>query len=155
MDAKSKTEELDTPLHAIGFEIEEVSPKRLTGRLKVTAACCQPFKVLHGGISALVAEALASIGAHVASGFKRVAGVQLSINHLNAAQLGDEVVAEAQPIKVGKTIQVWEVTLWKIDPSTAENRVVVASSRVTLLSNMPVPPHTRDAGEILRKHAKL
>lgn len=37
----SKTAALDFPLHTIGFEIEELSPHRVSGRLPVTHKCCQ------------------------------------------------------------------------------------------------------------------
>ncbi|KAG6413650.1 hypothetical protein SASPL_126364 [Salvia splendens] len=71
------------------------------------------------------------------------------------AQEGDLVVAEATPVNVGKSIQVWEVRLSKRDPSNSEIQTLIASSRVTLLCNMSVPESARDAAKNLKKYAKL
>ncbi|KAL6846855.1 hypothetical protein ACP4OV_022708 [Aristida adscensionis] len=153
--SSSMTAELDPVLHSMGFEIRELSAAGLGGRLPVTARCCQPFKVLHGGVSALVAEALASMGAHMASGYTRVAGVHLSINHFRSAALGDVVLARAAPIHLGRSTQVWEVKLWKEDPSReGEKGAQISESRVTLLCNLPVPDTLKHAGDALKKYAQ-
>ncbi|KAJ0978707.1 hypothetical protein J5N97_014181 [Dioscorea zingiberensis] len=149
------TAKLDRTLHALGFQYDLVSPERIAGHLKVTETCCQPFNVLNGGVSALMAESLASMGAYIASGFKRVAGVQLATNHLRAALLGDFLEADARPVHAGKTIQVWEVHIWKIDPSTAEKKTLVSTSRVTLLSNRQAPNDLKDYEQMIKSFAKL
>ncbi|GAB2294195.1 hypothetical protein Dimus_028413 [Dionaea muscipula] len=153
--APSMTEVVDLPLHLIGFEIEELTAEKVAGRLPVTEKCCQLFGVLHGGVSALIAEGLASYGAMIANGFQRVAGIQLSISHVKSAQIGDLLYAEATPFNVGRTLQVWDVHLWKLDPSNSKSRSLIASSRVTLFCNLPAPNRVKDPGNILRKYAKL
>ena len=68
---------------------------------------------LRGGVSAL-----ASMAAHMASGFHRVAGL-----HLKRADLGDLVLAQATPLNLGNTIQSTSGMLffftctWKINQS--------------------------------------
>ncbi|XP_008779053.1 1,4-dihydroxy-2-naphthoyl-CoA thioesterase 1-like [Phoenix dactylifera] len=149
------TAAIDRTLHAIGFEFELISPEKVAGRLKVTTTCCQPFDVLNGGVSALIAETLASFGAYVATGFRRVVGVQLSTNHLKPAVLGEEVEAEARPIQKGKTIQVWEVQIQKRDPSTTGSKVLLSTSRVTLICNQQASESMKSYEETLKKYAKL
>ena len=82
----------DKALHVLGLEFTHISASEVAGRLPVTGTCCQPFGVLNGGVSALVAESLAS--------------VQLSVNHLHPARLGDLVQARASPVQLGRSIQV-------------------------------------------------
>ncbi|OIT28888.1 PREDICTED: 1,4-dihydroxy-2-naphthoyl-CoA thioesterase 1-like [Nicotiana attenuata] len=153
----SKNEILDAPLHEVGFKISEISSHKITGHFPVTGKCCNPFEVLHGGVSALIAEALASMGAQVASEFQRVAGVHLSIHHLKSAHLGEIVYAEATPLNIGKSIHVWEVKLWKNDNSSklGEDRILISSSRVTIKTNMVVPENVKDAAMNLKKYARL
>uniref|UniRef100_A0A0A9HJY6 Thioesterase domain-containing protein n=1 Tax=Arundo donax TaxID=35708 RepID=A0A0A9HJY6_ARUDO len=102
-----------------------------------------------------MAETTASIGGYVASGYRRVAGVQLSINHVGAARLGDVVHVQATPIQVGRKIQVWEVQIWRLDPSTSECRYLVSTARVTLVANLSTPEEMKSYEEDIKKYSKL
>ncbi|KAE9616972.1 hypothetical protein Lal_00034574 [Lupinus albus] len=126
---------VDAQLDNIGFEIDEISAHRVAGHFVVSLKACQPFKVLHGGVSAMIAEGIASMGAHIACGFQRVAGIQLNINHLKPAELGD---------------LVWEVQLWKNDLSKSKDKIVISSSTVTLICNRPIPEHSKAVAEKLK-----
>ncbi|KAE8795987.1 1,4-dihydroxy-2-naphthoyl-CoA thioesterase 1-like [Hordeum vulgare] len=70
---------------------------RLCLRLRWWPAGRQPFKVLHSGVTALIAEGLASMGAHMASGYRRIADMQLSINHFRSVAAGDTVLGRIGP----------------------------------------------------------
>eukprot|EP00252_Welwitschia_mirabilis_P018245 TRINITY_DN40544_c0_g1_i1.p1 TRINITY_DN40544_c0_g1~~TRINITY_DN40544_c0_g1_i1.p1 ORF type:complete len:179 (+),score=19.21 TRINITY_DN40544_c0_g1_i1:99-635(+) len=154
----------DSVLQLFGFQVDLVSTNSVEGRLQVSEKCCQPFRVLHGGVSALICEGLASMGAHVASGFQRIAGVELNINHLKSVALGEHVFAQAKPITVGKKIQVWEVKLWKVPVSLFVSKIntselpqnsTVAISRVTFLSGLPVPNSAKSATDSIKRLAKM
>jgi acyl-coenzyme A thioesterase PaaI-like protein len=46
------------------------------------------------------------MGAHMAWGYRRVAGMQLSINHFRSAGIGGSVLACAVPVHKGRSTQV-------------------------------------------------
>ncbi|KAL2228232.1 UNVERIFIED_CONTAM: 1,4-dihydroxy-2-naphthoyl-CoA thioesterase 1 [Sesamum indicum] len=54
-----------------------------------------------------------------------------------------------------KCCQLWEVQLSKCDPSKPEIKMLISSSRVTVLCNLPVPESARDAAQNLKIYAKL
>lgn len=95
----------------LGVEVVEATPERVEMRLPVDERVHQPFGLLHGGVSALLAESAASMGGVVAAGpGARVVGIELNASHLRAMSEG-VLVAVATPIRAGRTIQVWDVAL--------------------------------------------
>ena len=49
---------------AIGFEMLEIEEERVTGRIPVDGRTHQPYGLLHGGASVVLAETLGSVGSH-------------------------------------------------------------------------------------------
>ena len=95
----------------LDVEVLEAGPERVVLRLPVDWRVHQPFGLLHGGVSALLAESAASLGGALAAGPERsVVGIELSASHLRGLRDG-HLTAEATPVRVGRTVQVWRIVL--------------------------------------------
>jgi 1,4-dihydroxy-2-naphthoyl-CoA hydrolase len=108
-----------TGVHALlGLELVSVTPTRVELRLNVGPNVHQPMGLLHGGVSALVAESAASIGGAVAAapGYS-VVGIELNANHVRSMRDG-VLTAVAVPVSVGRRIQVWTIDLTDGDGRT-------------------------------------
>ena len=117
----------DTMMSVLGIEITDFSDNYISGKMPVDTRTKQPFGLLHGGASAAFAETLGSIGAgkHVDLEEYSVVGVELNSSHLKAVRAG-WVFGKATPIRVGRTMQVWD-----IDIKNQEGDLV-CKSRLTL-----------------------
>jgi 1,4-dihydroxy-2-naphthoyl-CoA hydrolase len=114
-------------IHALlGVELVAVTATRVELRLEVGPKVHQPFGLLHGGVSALLAESAASIGGAVAAApGTTVVGIELNANHVRSMRDGVLTVV-AVPVSVGRRIQVWAIDLTDQDGRT------ICVSRCTL-----------------------
>jgi len=95
----------------LGIEFTELGASHLIGRMPVDSRTRQPFGILHGGASVLLAETLVSCAAtFVAAPDKRCVGMEINANHLRAVTSG-WVTGTARPISLGRRSQVWEVRI--------------------------------------------
>jgi len=98
-------------LGLLGIETVTVAPDRVELRLPVDERLHQPHGILHGGVSALLAETAASFGAAItAPPLHRVVGIELNASHLRAMRDG-VLTAVATPVRLGRSVQVWEISL--------------------------------------------
>ena len=101
----------NTAVSHLGIEFVEVGDDFLRARVPVDERTRQPFGLLHGGVSVVLAETLGSIGAFYASpeGHRGV-GLDINANHIRAATSG-WVTGTARPVHIGRTTQVWHIDM--------------------------------------------
>lgn len=102
---------VDTASSHLGIEYLEIGDDYLTGRVPVDARTRQPYGLLHGGVSVVLAETLGSMGAYYAcpEGHRAV-GLDINANHLKGVTEG-WVTATAKPVHRGRTTQVWQIDM--------------------------------------------
>lgn len=102
---------VDTAVAHLGMEFLEVGDDFIRGRVPVDTRTRQPYGLLHGGVSVVLAETLGSCGAaySVPAGWRCV-GLDINANHLRGATSG-WVSGIARPVHVGRSTQVWQIEL--------------------------------------------
>ncbi len=121
-----------TLLDRMGIEISAASPQRVVGTMPV-AGNVQPFGLLHGGASCVLAETLASIGASLHAEPERIAvGVDINATHHRA--LSDGIVTGvATPIHLGRTVASYEVVI----TDEADRRICTSRLTCQLVPKKP------------------
>lgn len=115
-----------TVAEVLGIEITEVGADYVRGRMPVDARTRQPYGLLHGGSSVVLAETLGSIaGALVVGDDARVVGLDINANHVRGVREGF-VTGTARALHIGRSTQVWEI---RIESDAAQ---LVCVSRLTL-----------------------
>ena len=100
-----------TAVEHLGIEFLEVGDDFIKARVPVDQRTKQPYGLLHGGVSVVLAETLGSCGAACAApeGYRAV-GLDINANHLKGAT-GGWVTGITRPIHIGRTTQVWQIDL--------------------------------------------
>lgn len=110
----------------MGIELTEVSKDRVVATMPV-AGNTQPYGLLHGGASVVLAETLGSIGAQLFAGPDRFSvGLDINATHHRAARSGI-VTGVAIPVSVGRTLVCYDVVI------TDEDGNRTCTSRITCM----------------------
>jgi uncharacterized protein (TIGR00369 family) len=95
----------------LGIEFTGFGSDHLVARMPVDRRTHQPFGILHGGASVLLAETLVSFAATwAAEPGKACVGMEINANHLRPVGSG-WVIGTARPVSLGRRNQVWEVRI--------------------------------------------
>jgi 1,4-dihydroxy-2-naphthoyl-CoA hydrolase len=95
----------------LGIEFLEVGDDFIRARVPVDHRTTQPYGLLHGGVSVVLAETLGSCGAaYAAPAGQRTVGLDINANHLKGTTHG-WVTGITRPVHIGRSTQVWQIEL--------------------------------------------
>jgi uncharacterized protein (TIGR00369 family) len=114
-----------TLLQTMGIVVSEATPERVVATMPVKGNT-QPYGLLHGGASCVLAESLGSIGSalHASADGKVAVGVDINATHHRAVRDG-VVTGVATPVYLGRTTTSYEVVI------TDERDKRVCTARIT------------------------
>lgn len=102
---------LNTATAHLGIEFLEIGDDFIRARVPVDKRTIQPYGLLHGGVSVVLAETLGSCGAAYASPEgHRAVGLDINANHIKGVTSG-WVTGIARPVHRGRTTQVWQIDM--------------------------------------------
>lgn len=102
----------DTMMEHLGILYTKQTEDALEATMPVDRRTVQPFGLLHGGASVVLAETLGSVAGWLCcEGDALVVGIDINANHIRAARQGI-VKGVCKAIHLGRTHQVWEIKIY-------------------------------------------
>ncbi|TZF82874.1 hotdog fold thioesterase [Cognatilysobacter lacus] len=100
-----------TAMVPLGIVFTERGPDFLRGTMPVDERTRQPYGLLHGGASVLLAETLGSTAGNLCVPEDRICvGIEINANHLRGVRDG-VVTGTARPLHLGASTHVWEIRI--------------------------------------------
>ena|ERR1700761_4207201 len=116
----------------MGIDITEASAERVVGTMPVEGNT-QPYGLLHGGASCVLAETLGSVGAALHAGLdKFTVGIEINATHHRAASAGI-VTGVATRLHGGRTLATYDIAI------TDDRGRRVCTARLSCLLREAVP----------------
>ncbi|MEA4925912.1 MAG: hotdog fold thioesterase [Syntrophomonadaceae bacterium] len=116
-----------TIMETLGIEITEFNREKVVATMPVTPQTHQPFGLMHGGVSVVIAETVASAGSYlfINRDSQRAVGLEINANHVRSVSKG-MVKAVGIPVHIGRSTLVWDVRIYD------ESELLVCISRCTI-----------------------
>ncbi len=111
----------------LGIEWTEIGDDFMKARMPVDHRTKQPYGLLHGGASCVLAETIGSVASAMVVDPARFqcVGLEINANHIHSATAGF-VIGVALPLHLGKSTHVWDIKIYD------ENEKVICISRLTM-----------------------
>jgi len=119
----------NTIVEHLDIKFSEIGDDYLEATMPVNNKTVQPFRLLHGGASVVLAETLGSVASNIiaATSNQQVVGLEVNANHLKSVKEGQIVTGRVTPVRIGKRIHVWQIEIKN------ELEDLICSSRLTVV----------------------
>ncbi|RJT27024.1 1,4-dihydroxy-2-naphthoyl-CoA hydrolase [Buttiauxella izardii] len=95
----------------VGIVFTRIGENDLEATMPVDNRTRQPFGLLHGGASVVLAETLGSVAGYLCTeGEQKIVGLEVNANHLRSAREG-MVRGVCKAVHVGRRHQVWQIEI--------------------------------------------
>ena len=112
---------------SVGFSVSNLSDDFLEISMPVNEKTKQPYGILHGGASCVLAETLGSIASALVIDLDKFycVGLEINANHVKSATEG-LVTGKCSPLHLGKHTHVWDIKIYD------NNSRLICISRLTV-----------------------
>lgn len=117
----------NTVIELLDIKYVEITPDKVVLKMPIGPKTWQPYGILHGGVSVVLAETAASVATYINIDTSKylAVGMEINANHIRSKKEG-VVTAVATPLHKGRTSMVWDIKI------TDEAGKLICVSRCTM-----------------------